>query len=130
MRCINEDFPLGSQLTHVEQEREAHEAFADVRKRVYIGREEYFEAIDKHFESVARGENEPLVILGTSGCGKSALVANWCGRFEEKNPDDFLFMHFIGSSPESASHLNLLRRLVSKLFNIRLSVVTSRGCFQ
>ena len=75
MRCINEDFPLGSQLTHVEQEREAHEAFADVRKRVYIGREEYFEAIDKHFESVARGENErgenePLVILGTSGCGE------------------------------------------------------------
>ncbi|XP_072040846.1 uncharacterized protein [Amphiura filiformis] len=116
MRCINADFPPGSQLTHIEQEREAHEAFAEVRKRVYIGREEYFHAIDKHFHEAANtGDNSPLVILGTSGSGKSALVANWCGRFEEKNPDDFLFMHFIGSSAESASHLNLLRRLYEEL---------------
>ena len=107
---MNEDFPPGSQLTPLQREKEAHEAFADARKRVYIGREEYFVAIDKHFETASREGNKPLVIVGESGSGKSALVANWCGRYEDKNPRDFLFMHFIGSSSESASHLNLLRR--------------------
>ena len=109
---MNEDFPPGSQLSNTDREKEAHEAFADQRKRVYIGREEYFKAIDEHFDKIVEGSsvNQPLVILGQSGSGKSALVANWCGRFEEKHPDDFLFVHFIGSSPESASHWNLLRR--------------------
>ncbi|XP_072039857.1 uncharacterized protein [Amphiura filiformis] len=117
IRCVNEDFPPGSQLSHTDREKEAHEAFADVRKRVYIGREEYFKSIDQHFDNIIQGieSNQPLVILGQSGSGKSALVANWCGRFEEKCPDDFLFFHFIGSSAESASHLNLLRRLYEEL---------------
>ncbi|XP_072041437.1 TPR repeat-containing protein DDB_G0287407-like, partial [Amphiura filiformis] len=115
LRCINEDYPPGSQLTPLQREREAHEAFAVVRQKVYIGGEEYFKAIDDHFEKAAKGDNQPLLIAGASGLGKSALIANWCKRFEEKHPKDFLFMHFIGSSSESTSHLNLLRRLYEEL---------------
>ncbi|XP_071504967.1 uncharacterized protein [Diadema antillarum] len=111
-RCIDTEFPLGSKLTPLQREREAHQSFADVRRRVYIGRSEYFEKIDEYF---AGSPSMPFVILGESGSGKSALVANWCGRFEERHPDDFIFMHFIGSSADSASHFRLLRRLYEEL---------------
>ncbi|XP_033109970.1 uncharacterized protein LOC117111193 [Anneissia japonica] len=110
--CVDEDFPPGTELTGLQREREAHEAFAEVRCRIYIGREDYFKAIDDYG---SKDTDEPFVILGRSGSGKSALIANWCTRYEEKNPSHFIFMHFIGSSAESASHLNLLRRLYEEM---------------
>lgn len=45
-----------------------------------------------------------------SGSGKSALVANWAKRMEEAEPDVFMFVHFIGSSADSASYIKMLRR--------------------
>lgn len=125
VQCINEEFPPGMNLTNLQRESEAHNAFADARRRVYIGRQEYFDFIDEYF---AESPKVPLTIIGASGSGKSALIANWCGRFEEKNPGTFLFMHFIGSSAESASHLNLLRRLYGEMkqfYNLDLDVPTS-----
>ena len=44
------DFPPGTNLSHLEREQEAHNAFAEARRRVYIGRQEYFDYIDKYFE--------------------------------------------------------------------------------
>eukprot|EP00057_Strongylocentrotus_purpuratus_P006384 XP_011660858.1 PREDICTED: uncharacterized protein LOC576310 isoform X1 [Strongylocentrotus purpuratus] len=124
-RCINQEFPLESKLTPLQQEREAHLSFAEVRRRVYIGRAEYFTRINDYF---AGDPKLPLTVLGESGSGKSALVANWCGRFEDEHPNDFMFMHFIGSSADSASHLRLLRRLFEELkqhFNLELGIPTS-----
>ena len=56
------------QLTPLEREREAHTAFADARRRVYIGGQEYFSHIDSFMENSPK---TPLVILGESGvyCG-------------------------------------------------------------
>lgn len=62
--CIEQDFPVGSELTPLEREREAHQAFADVRCQVYIGRQEYFTQIDEKLEA---GIGEPMVLLGESG---------------------------------------------------------------
>ncbi|XP_071959587.1 uncharacterized protein [Antedon mediterranea] len=124
-RCVDEDFPPGTELTGLQREKEAHVAFAEVRCRIYIGREDYFTAIDDH---VAKDTDVPFVVLGRSGSGKSALIANWCTRYEEKHQNDFVFMHFIGSSAESASHLNLLRRLYEEMkqfFNFPQAVPSS-----
>ncbi|XP_030831949.1 TPR repeat-containing protein DDB_G0287407 [Strongylocentrotus purpuratus] len=125
IKCINEDFPPGTNLTALQRESEAHDAFANARRRVYIGRQEYFDYIDNYFAQKPEG---PLTIIGESGSGKSALVANWCGRFEERNPGTFLFKHFIGSSAESASHVNLLRRLYGEMkqfYNLEMEIPTS-----
>ena len=62
--CIDTDFPAGTALTPLEQERESHEAFADARRRVYIGREAYFNEISAYMSS---HKPHPLVILGESG---------------------------------------------------------------
>ncbi|XP_063951363.1 uncharacterized protein LOC129253865 [Lytechinus pictus] len=125
VKCINEDFPPGTNLTALQRESEAHDAFANARRRVYIGRQEYFDYIDNYF---SKKPKNPLTVIGESGSGKSALIANWCGRFEKQNPGTFLFKHFIGSSAESASHLNLLRRLYGEMkqfFNLELEIPTS-----
>ena len=62
--CIEEDFPLGTELTPLEREREAHQAFADARCQVYIGREDYFTQINAELD---KDINQPMVLLGESG---------------------------------------------------------------
>lgn len=63
-KCIDTDFPVGSEPSALEREMEAHRAFADVRCRVYIGRQEYFQKIEDYFST---HKAHPLVILGESG---------------------------------------------------------------
>ncbi|CAI9733595.1 Hypothetical predicted protein [Octopus vulgaris] len=111
IKCLEKDFPQGSELSVLEQRWQAHQAFADVRRRVYVGGETYFKQIDDFMES----SQNPIVILGESGCGKSSLLANWCFRLEQKEPDTFFFLHFIGSSPESCSSLKMFHRLYEEL---------------
>ena len=42
-------------------------------------------------------------------------MANWSGQIEEKEKNAFVFVHFIGSSAESASYIKLIRRSVAAL---------------
>ncbi|XP_078619476.1 uncharacterized protein LOC144886633 isoform X1 [Branchiostoma floridae x Branchiostoma japonicum] len=124
-RCVDEDFPLGTELTPMQREREHHMAFAEARRRVYIGRQEYFDKIDAF---MAGNNTTPLVLVGESGSGKSALVANWVSKYEQAHPDHFVFVHFIGSSAESSNHVTLVRRLMEELkafFNLTMTVPTS-----
>ena len=55
------------------------------------------------------------ILVHWLGSGKSALVANWSGQVEEKEKNAFVFVHFIGSSAESASYIKLIRRSVAAL---------------
>ena len=64
LACLDKDFPRGTELTPLQKEWEAHEAFAEARRRVYIGRNEYFEKVEDY---VAQRKNTPLVIVGESG---------------------------------------------------------------
>jgi tetratricopeptide (TPR) repeat protein len=56
-----------------------------------------------------------LTVLGESGGGKSALLANWVARWRQAHPGDFVFQHYIGSSAMSAGHLALMRRLMAAI---------------
>ena len=111
LACIEADFPVGSEPTQLEREREAHDAFAEARRRVYVGRDEYFNEISAF---MSKHLQQPLVVLGRSGSGKSAFIANWSGRMEEAHRDAFVFVHFIGSSAESASYIKLIRRFANQ----------------
>ncbi len=57
----------------------------------------------------------PLVVLGESGSGKSALLANWLRDWRVAHPGDFVFQHYIGGTPGSASHWGLLSRLLAEI---------------
>ena len=108
---IDSLYPEGEQPSPLERERMDHEAFARSRASVYIGRQEYFDRLDAH----VAGNGPPLVVLGESGGGKSALLSNWALRYREQNPGDFLLLHFIGGSPDSANATRLRRRIMLEL---------------
>jgi tetratricopeptide (TPR) repeat protein len=109
-RVINRLFPQGSQPDPLDREAAEHEAFAQSRARVYIGRQEYCDRLDEH----ARSDGPPLVVLGESGLGKSALLANWAMRYRAAHPNELLLMHFIGATPASADWAAMVRRILAE----------------
>src|SRR5207249_5840421 len=111
-KVINENWPEGSQPDPLDREAMDHEAYAQSRERVYIGRQEYFERLDTH---AAANDSQPLVILGESGSGKSALLANWAARYRQAHPDALVLQHYIGATPYSADWTAMLRRLMEEV---------------
>lgn len=96
--AINQQFPPESKPDPLDREAAGHQAFARSRLGVYIGRHEYFERLDEH----VAGRGNPLVVLGESGGGKSALLANWIWRHRQAHPDDHVIAHFVGASAYSS----------------------------
>ncbi len=108
---IDQAYPEGSQPTDFERENLEHDAFAHSRELVYIRRQTDFDCLTAHARD---NSTQPLVILGESGSGKSALLANWVRDYQEKH-DDLVFWHFCGSSPASTDPIAMLRRLMMTL---------------
>ena len=117
-QLINDLFPEGSQPDPLDREAMDHEAYAQSRERVYIGRPEYFTRLDAHADG---GGDQPLVILGEPGSGKSALLANWVARYRQQHPDALVLQHYIGATPYSTDWAAMLRRLMGE-FKRRLGI--------
>ncbi|OGG49226.1 MAG: hypothetical protein A3F84_23950 [Candidatus Handelsmanbacteria bacterium RIFCSPLOWO2_12_FULL_64_10] len=133
---INRLFPEDSRPDPLDREVAEHEAFAASRARVYIGRQDYFDRLNAH----TQGDGPPLVLLGESGSGKSALLANWVMQFRANPPTErppekvslwkrltgrrqppsppqeksLVLMHFIGATPQSADWAAMLRRIMGE----------------
>jgi nephrocystin-3 len=110
-QAIDQEYPPGTEPGPLDREAAEHEAFALSRARVYIDRQDDFDRLDAHVQS----DGPPLVLLGESGVGKSALLANWAQRYRQAHPEAFLFLHFIGSTPQSADYVALLGRLLGEM---------------
>ncbi|HSB09652.1 MAG TPA: tetratricopeptide repeat protein [Blastocatellia bacterium] len=118
---IDRVFPEGSTPDPLDREAAEHDAFAQSRAHVYIARPEYFERLDAH----SRRSGPPLVVLGESGSGKSALLANWAILYQMANPADLLVLHFIGATPASTDWAAMLRRILDEFkrcFGLTLEV--------
>jgi tetratricopeptide (TPR) repeat protein len=109
--AIEAQFPIEDIPDPLTREARDHEAFAEIRRRTYIGRPDYFARLDRH----AAGNSGPLVLVGDSGSGKSALVANWIQHWRAQHPNDFLFQHYIGGTSDSADHWRLIARLITEI---------------
>ena len=108
---IGLQFPIEENADPLACEARNHEAFAEIRRRTYIGRPEYFEALEKHVS----GTGDGLVLLGDSGSGKSSLLANWADHWRKVYPEDFIFQHYIGGTPDGSIHWRLMSRLMAEI---------------
>ena len=108
---IDSKYPPVEEPDPLDREMADHEAFASSRLGIYIERQEYFERLNTHIQS----KEPPLVLIGESGSGKSALVSNWALRYQAKNPSDLLLIHFIGSTAESSDYTRILQRIMGEL---------------
>lgn len=95
----------------LDQEAARHDAYARNRRLAFVGRKVLLRRLDEHVFTAGK----PLVLTGESGCGKSALLAGWLNRWRERNPDDLIIQHYIGSTPDSADWQGLVRRILGEL---------------
>jgi tetratricopeptide (TPR) repeat protein len=98
---IERDYPEPKVDDVLESERIQHRSFARNRSQVYIGRQEYMQRLAQH----VRSKRKPLVVVGPSGSGKSALLAAFWAQREENNT----IIHFAGSTPRSSDWPGILQ---------------------
>ena len=110
---IDRLYPEASLPDPLDQEAAAHEAFAERKLLAYVERPEQTAALDAF--ALAKPTGQGLVLTGESGGGKTALLADWVRRRRRSHPDDFVFAHYFGATPESASVTGFLRRLLGEL---------------
>ena len=103
------------------RERLWHRRFLEERTRLidpkhyvrsFVGREKILTPMLAY---AREGINQPLVITGLPGSGKSALLAEFALRCEEKFRDTLVLSHFIGASPGSAELSRTLYSLCTEL---------------
>jgi len=77
--------------------------YSRVSQYVFVPtKDDTFTLLDQHADTLEGDVKPPLVIVGSEGSGKSALLANWVAkRREHKHRDEFLFNHFVGCSSQS-----------------------------
>lgn len=91
----------------LELEIQEHLRFGKERapEQSFVGRKRYLEIIDNYINSDSKA---PLVIHGTSGCGKTALLAKaYQNIIKDRNP----IILFIGITPNSSDIRSLLSSL-------------------
>lgn len=110
-KLIDRLYPKEATPDALDQEAARHEAHARSRRNAFIGRDDLINRLNQH----AIGTGHPLVLTGESGCGKSALLAEWVHRWRESNPDDFVLQHYVGSTSHSADWQGVVRRIVGEL---------------
>jgi tetratricopeptide (TPR) repeat protein len=118
---INTLFSDGRVLDPLDREGTEHETFARSRARVYVSAKTFYVNLDAH----AAGDGPPLVILGESGSGKSALLANWALERAKSRPQEFQLLHFIGATRASADWAAMLRRMLgefSRKFDLTIEI--------
>eukprot|EP00794_Sanderia_malayensis_P003244 gene3244-3725_t len=116
-------YPLDPRPEDVLQvQREAHETFIESRSRCVLGRDQLIKQIHEYFtcESTAA----PLLVVGTAGSGKSALMAK-CATdavtWAKNHPAPLdsqrwkVFFHFVGATPGSTDLAFFLRRLTKEI---------------
>ncbi len=108
---INTLYPASAVPDLLDQEAARQEAYARSRRFGFIGREDLIGALDEY----ASAGGQPLIVTGESGCGKSALLAEWVARWREQSPDDLLIQHYTGGTAESADWQRLIARIIDEL---------------
>ena len=58
---------------------------------------------------------KPLLVLGESGGGKTALMANYYFKLLKERPNICTIAFFIGSTPQSSSYIYLLQFILESL---------------
>lgn len=104
------------------EEQEAHETFATSRRFAYVEQPEALRILEAYVTNTESSDpaatgpgHQPLLITGTSGSGKSSLLAFWSKRYRTSNPASFIITHYVGASPGSTSIPTMLRRIIGEI---------------
>lgn len=84
-----------------------HVRFAETACREFVGREDVLKEIETY---ISGSETRPLILLGESGQGKTALMAEIYNRCRQSWPGDLVIPHFVGATGSSFRLSNAMTR--------------------
>ncbi|MBU3617288.1 tetratricopeptide repeat protein [Polynucleobacter sp. JS-Polo-80-F4] len=113
-KLLDKEFPASSVPDAYTREGLKHESYAAPRRRLYLGGEKYLAALGK----AVQNKESKILIVGSSGGGKSALIANWLQSYRAKHPKHLVFEYYLGASTDSADPAVLVRRLIETIKRI------------
>ena len=96
----------------LDAERAYHDFFIETRTELFVGQRHLLARLHEFASGDTPG---PMVVSGTPGCGKSALLARFVSQFRRLEPEAFVLYHFVGASPGSTDPRQMLRRLCGEL---------------
>lgn len=99
-----------TQSDDLQQEIEAQAYFAQQKRKNFLAQETVLEAIASY---IASTNNEPLIIYGPSGRGKSSIIAKAIEAAE--NTKRKICYRFIGATPHSSSTKEVLTSIMNQL---------------
>jgi hypothetical protein len=99
-------------IGEVDRETAAHQSFGEERRHAFEGRDAIRQTIARYLRDA---DLHPLIIHGTSGVGKSALLAQVSAEAREQHPAAVLLTRYIGATPESADARALLLSLCREI---------------
>jgi tetratricopeptide (TPR) repeat protein len=108
---IDRYWPESDAPSPLELERRSHAAFSASRTRAYIPNPEYLKA----FSGWVSDGTQPLVISGSSGFGKSSLVAYLVEYYRKKHPTAFVIEHYVGATQSSGTAVAVMRHVVEEI---------------
>lgn len=111
---INRLYPEPEVPDPLDRERMAHEAHARNKLFACIDRPSHLAALTA-FADQPEHDGKGIVVTGESGSGKTALLAAWSRDRTKTHPEEFLFQHYFGATPDSSSPDGFLRRLLGEL---------------
>jgi len=112
---INSQISRFVRKSEFEQENESQLAFVQSRTKIFVGRNDILEKIIHYIHN---DTNSPLIIVGSSGSGKSALMAKVADDIHKSNPTSIILPRFIGTTVKSSNSLTLLTDLLQNVVAI------------
>ncbi len=103
-------FPSHEPPTPLDREADEQEAIVARLSTLYLPRRNYFDRLDAY----ADGDGPPVVVIGESGSGKSALLANWIVRRRSRSSEELVLSHFIGATSLTDAN-SIMLRLIGEL---------------
>jgi len=103
--------PEAERLEHVDEEKLVR-AFAEHRSRHFVGRADTLAEIESYLRD---GAEQPLVLWGASGTGKSAVMAHVFLTLDKVQPSAEVVCRFIGATSGSSDVRSLLNNVSDKI---------------
>ena len=80
--------------------------------KIFVTNSSYYDVLNSYADGQ---EGLPIILLGESGMGKSALLANWGKEYCKAHPDEYLLHHIVGTTMHSDPLSGMLYRILGEL---------------
>ncbi|WP_207561023.1 AAA family ATPase [Sulfurimonas aquatica] len=109
--AVNKQIAEAQEISQLTQERSEQQRFQSLKTKVFFGREEELEVIQKYIDS---DNTQPFIVHGVSGIGKSSFMA----KVIEQTEEALIYTiadRFIGVTSSSSNTRALLESLINDL---------------